>query len=740
MQRCVECSIVLTVLLFVCLCHVPMIQAQSSSEDNVEATLACSFVSGSQLTVQAQMIVNSIEVFDTRYTRQAIDEMASSNQIIMGAIMLRLHDSVKAQIETAFTGASVDTMNDIPTYETPFFVDEFRVNLSAAFFKYNGSLNLTDFINGVLDMGATVAYSFDLSAEQGWNTSFVFSIPSTMTLMYANTADTNPETNTVRWMVRNSTGSDGGIDATLSIQSKNPTTAPSETQDISLEYIFDTRTVTNITFIDSLVLRKVDIRNYNVLPAFVTGLGIIPADGLRLFIENGLFSWDAFFENTIYPIEQQTTPLLENSSFQQNLSLSFSWDTESSTNCSTPYDIVHMDDEPAIRANFKDSDIDLRICEMPARAFFGLINAGANATISAEDVNFGRGLDGISYPYTIILQLPTNISLDGQSSYFWNKTASISGAFSSTLQPNPPYTTDHIETRIDIELVKMDLNIPSVLTGKTELTASVKIREDDDLYVIGRSDELWLSPKLNISFLNADAFRLCVNENVFSDGQISTFLSQKTTGFQQRLSDVFHGLEVKGSIDMKSYTSSLASWDGDISTMDNVIPVVVSNYANEVYMVGFNLSLWPAELSIIPQQFTLQGIENQTVTYRIIFPRGIDINASEDLGRPIITGTTNDGKEYVELTFNGSAFTQPAVLTCVLQVSPVYVIGLFLPCILVFLLLVVLIIIIYLIRKKRGGLRRGKRKLFEPEDTEPTDYSGQDYYVPPPPSTTKKKK
>jgi hypothetical protein len=70
----------------------------------------------------------------------------------------------------------------------------------------------------------------------------------------------------------------------------------------------------------------------------------------------------------------------------------------------------------------------------------------------------------------------------------------------------------------------------------------------------------------------------------------------------------------------------------------------------------------------------------------------------------------------------------------------VYILGLFLPCILVCILLIVLVVIIYLIRKKRGGLRRGKGKLFEPEDNEPSEYGGQDYYVPPPPPSTKKKK
>ena len=398
-----------------------------------------------------------------------------------------------------------------------------------------------------------------------------------------------------------------------------------------------------------------------------------------------------------------------------------------------------MDDSPPIRADFRDPDVNLQICQMPARAFFGLINAGATASISTVDVNFGSRLDGIIHPCSIILRLPTNISLNGDNVYTWNKTTPITGTFLSELQPTPPYTEEHIEMRVEIELLKMDLNIPSVFTGKTELTASTKMKEDDRLYVISRDSGLFFSPKIKMTFLNSDSFRLCTEENVFSESQINLFLSQKTEIFQQRLSDIFHGLRVKGIIDRKIFSNSLV-WDGDISAMDNVVPVVVSNYANEVYAVGFNVSLWPTELTLAPQRFILQGVENQTVTYRIVFPRGITVNASDSAGKPLITGKTNDGRDYVELSFNADSATQSTVLTCVLNVSPVYILGLFLPCILVFILLIVLVVIIYLIRKKRGGLRRGKKKLFEPEDNEPSDYGGQDYYVPPPPPSTKKKK
>jgi hypothetical protein len=601
-------------------------------------------------------------------------------------------------------------------------------------------MNFTNFISGVLDMGAIATYHLNLQAQQGWNTTYIYTLPPTMTLAYANSQDTNPDTNKVTWIVQNWDGNGAGKDATLSIQSKNPTSPTSETEGITVEFNLDARRIDEISFTNSIVLKKININTYKVLPDFITKLDNLPADGIRLFIDSGLLSWEDLLEKTIRPIEQQITPIIENSSFQHTLNLSFAWDTESTINCSTPYNLTHMDDSPSIRADFKDPDVNLQICQIPARAFFGLMNAGATASISPPDISFGLGLDRIKYPYEITLHLPTNISLDEQDIiYTWNKTKPITGTFRSNRQSIPTYTDENIDSRIEIELSKMDLNVLSIFTGKTELTVSAKMKEDDRLFVIRRDGELSFSPKINITYLNSDALRLCIEENVFSQNQVTSFLSQKTEMFQHRLSKIFYGLNIKGIIDRKIFSDSLV-WDGDISAMDNIIPVVISNYANNVYTVRFNVSLWPIDLTIAPQRLSLRGIENQTVTYRIIFPRGITINASDSAGKTIIMGKTNDGRDYVELSFDAGVTAQSTVLTCVLNVSPVYVLGLFLPCILVFILLVVLVVIIYLIRKKRGGLRRGKGKLFEPEDNEPSDYSGQDYYVPPPPSSKKKKK
>jgi len=733
-----QCRVIKTVSIVVVLLSVVFAYqagAEPAVDSQIEATITCTFETGAQLSVHTQMLVNRIDnVYDKSYDRQTIESIANSDLEVMGVIKQRLRDSVKDQIEAAFTNAEVQAINR-PVYIKPYFTDDFRVNLTPQFFAYMGAMNLSNFVSGVLDMGAVVTYHFNLTAEQGWNTTYMYVLPTSLTLDFANTPMVNSENSQVQWEVKNWDGAAVPVAATLSMRAKNPTTPAADSEDISLEFALNTRTVHDMSLTETVIAREINVRNYVTFPSFVTGLSVLPADGVRLFIDNGLLSWNDVFTYTIQPIEQQITPILENSSFNQTLDFSFSWNASSTTNCSVPYNITHMDSLPAVQATFTDTSVRLRICGMSARAFFGLINAGAAATITSDDVNFGEGLSAVPWPCTFLLRLPANITLDGKNTFTWNRTIPLAGAFSSDVRPNPPYTEEQVNTLIEIELSKMDLNIPSIFTGKTELTASMKLREDDQLSVIRLPNEFTLSPRINLTFLNADAFRLCAEEQVFDGAQINLFLSQKKDLLQQRTSGIIHGLSVKGSTDRKAFSNSL-SWDGDISAMDAIVPVVVSSYASQVYTIAFNVSLWPASLSISPQRFTFQGLENQTVTYRIIFPKGITVNASDSLGNVVNTGKTNDGRDYVEMSFD--AGNQSTVLTCVLNASPVYVLGIFLPCLLVFVLLIILVVIIYLIRKKRGGLRRGKKKVFEPEDNEPVE-DMPDYYVPPPPPSKRKK-
>jgi hypothetical protein len=709
--------------------------AAPTDETQVEATITCQFETGSQLAVHAQMLVNKITVFDTVYNRQGIESLSSSDPYIMGAIMLRLHESLRAQIDAAFKDSQIDTMNKKPGYTIPYFTDDFRVNLTPEFFSYEKPMNLSNFISGMLDLGAVVTYHFNLTADTGWNTTYVYILPASLTLDYANTPTVNSGNNQVEWEAKNGDGSAVPLAATLSLRAKNPTTPTKDAENISLEFALDTRAVQDVSLTEMVNARDINVKNYVMLPSFVTGLQILPADGIRLCIDNGLFTWNDVMVHTIEPIEQRVTPILENSTFNQTLAFAFTWNASSTTNCSTPYNLTHMDGTPMIQATFTDPSVRLKICEIPSRAFFGLVDAGATATLTSNDMNIGQDLEAIPWPSTFLLQLPANITLDGVHTYTWNRTKTLSGPVVSDVQPNPPYTNEQVSILLEIEITKMDLNIGSIFSGKTELTASMKLKEDDSFFVIRWPSEFILPPKINLTYLNADAFRLCTEEQVFNGPQLDLFLTTRKDLFQQRASTILHGLSVKGSTDRQAFANSLA-WDGDISAMDALVPVVASSYASQVNNIGFAMSLWPATLSITPQHYILQGLGNQSVTYRFVFPKGITVNISDSLGTAVNTGQTQDGHAYVELPFNQG--NQSSVLTVVLNASPVYVLGIFLPCLLVFVLLVILIVIIYLIRKKRGGLRRGKKKLFEPEDNEPSEEM-PDYYVPPPPPSKRKK-
>jgi len=195
------------------------------------------------------------------------------------------------------------------------------------------------------------------------------------------------------------------------------------------------------------------------------------------------------------------------------------------------------------------------------------------------------------------------------------------------------------------------------------------------------------------------------------------------------LSNVLNGLKIKGVVDKDVFSDSL-SWDKDISHMDDVIPIVASTYANNLYPVGFSFSLWPPDMHISNQTFTFESIKNQTVTYRIEFPKGISVTATDTLNKSILKGKTTDGREYIEVFFASDKEVEIDTITCVLVASSLYMLGQFLPCIISLVLVVILIIVVYILKRKRRG-----RKLVIREEADALGYEGEDFYVPPPSSS-----
>jgi hypothetical protein len=166
-------------------------------------------------------------------------------------------------------------------------------------------------------------------------------------------------------------------------------------------FSFDSRTSPSTAMTFSINAHAIDIRPYDILPDFVTKLSIIPADAVRLFIDNNFVTWDEIYNTTIRPVCNETLVSLEKSSFNQTFDLLFNWDTITTVDCSIPFDIMHMDAIPPVRAVYTDDDVALDIYGISSRAVFGLVNAGAQTNISAKDVNFGDTLDSLNYASNI---------------------------------------------------------------------------------------------------------------------------------------------------------------------------------------------------------------------------------------------------------------------------------------------------------------------------------------------------
>jgi hypothetical protein len=715
--------------IFLCCCLIFLllftatVSGEESSDDLINATLEFTFISGTNLSVDITLDVQRITI-DRTYTAQ---EIASASEEEIGALSLALFYSLRNQLEVVF--ADADLINfERPTYSDGEFHETLNVLLTSAFFGLNDTVSIKEFINGVFDMGAIVSYDFPLQAEYGWNNTYTFVLPSSMSLHFANTAKVNYDQTRFTWVLENWNGEQESRTATLSTRFKNPTTKTQETDEILLEFAVDASNVETISLTTTIIANIIDISGYDVLPSFISNLNFIPADGVRLFIDNAFFTWSTFYNITIEPIQQKVLTTIRESSLNESLELTFFWKDETTVNCTYPYNISQMDTNPSIQALLFDQNIDLQICGISARGFLGLVNAGASVNISSTDINFGENLDEIGLPYSVFLKLPAQITLDGKTIYSWNSSTSPSGEFSSTLQPDPYYSQDERETYIEIEIPKFDLNIPSFFTGKTELTATAHITEQERIYVTSFPKEFTLPEKIDFPFMNADAFRLCIEDYIFHEDDVNKYLINKRADFEERVSSVFKGLEITGVINRESFDDSL-SWDGDIANMENTFPIIVSLNAHRLYSHGFGLSLWPPTFSISNQSFSLTSLRHQTVTYRLLFPKGIAVNASGLLKKSIIQGETNDGRKYLEVSFSGSDNITSELLVCSLSASPLYVIGLLLPCILSLVLVIILLLVYYLIRKKRKGGKIVK------EEKETTGYEGEDFYVPPPPSS-----
>jgi len=722
-------SIVVTFLLFSSVfLIVSPVHAEEGIDNDIEADFTVQMDSATDFRLTVEIQVNKIKLTgsDTVYTGSEIETISGSNQMMLGAIAQELKVLLTSTVRNTFLNADVTALNVLPSYENQKFNDEYTVNLTADFFDVNNTINVHNLVNGLLDNGAFLIYNVDFQAEKGWNNTYTFNLGKTYNYKRTNGFVSG---NTVKWYVQNGMGYQPTTNGELTIFDNHPTSSASAPENIFLEFILDS-TTGETSFTSNIIIRTANITIYNVLPSFIGNLSNISADSIRLLIENGLIaSWDEFYQKTIQPIQETITTTIETPRFNQTLNLGFTYDT-TTTNLTTPYKVNSMDTSPPIKAILTDNEINLKLLGVTSQALFGLVNAGGIANVSEENINIGENLKNIGYSYNITLKMPEDITLKNKNVYTWDNTVMFSGDFVSNNAPK--YKNEEKNTIIEIEITNTDLNLLSFLTGKTELSFGTSLQETRNYNVTTPPSQFNIPKKIILNYLNSDALRLCIQEEVFTKEQVNMFLEDEKKIFETRMTNLLPELEITGTINRGLFESSLV-WDEDINNMDKNTPVTTNSYAKCTYPVHFDLSIIPPGFSIPTQTYNFTGLKNQSVTYRIIFPHGIDIQVSDLQGKAKVK-KTDDDRKYLEISFTTSEDNLTVDVSCKMIPSALFVIGIFTPCIISLIITIILITVIIMLRKKRKTRKTGiPPTTMEPE--EPTGYEGEDYYIPPPPGS-----
>jgi len=244
-----------------------------------------------EITMDAQKLTTD-HTYDAGGIKSATDQE-------LGAFRLLLYQMLDRQLDATFKNADVLNFS-MPIFDGDKFYEQLNINLTSSFFGLNDSVNANDFINGMLDMGAIVNYSLNLQAEPGWNNTYIIELGQN--LNYKWTTGTLDGTY-IKWTVKNWNGNSPSKSAELQLKKDNPTTHSLYSEDISLEFILDSKDVELISFQTNILFKSADIQIYNILPSFIYNIDFVPSDGIRLLVDNGFITWDEFYEKTVEPLK-----------------------------------------------------------------------------------------------------------------------------------------------------------------------------------------------------------------------------------------------------------------------------------------------------------------------------------------------------------------------------------------------------------------------------------------------------
>ena len=720
-------NILVTSIIVVLFLQPVYIVSAEENQDIVDAEITINMNDGTNLSVSTEITVIRIylEASGRSYTGSDIEnEIAGTEK--MGAIKYHLRSILLNQLKHTFENAKINPIDELPAYQNSKFFDSFNINLISSYFEINESIDAYEFINGILDMNGKVDYIFNLQAEEGWNNSYKMSIGGSVEF---ETSNGNAYKNIIEWNVLNELGAQPSKVATMTLRSANPTSQPNSEK---IYLYFNLNTKKPETSLKASVYSDIiNISSYNIIPDFISNIDYLTADGIRLFVDNKILDWnETIYKNTFKQIHSKIKENIEKSNFNQSLNLEVFWDKDSTINCKDPFNLEDMDEDPPIILDLIDSSVDLKIADISSKAVYGLLNTGGIGNISKEDIDFGKNLQDLGYPYNITISFPKNISLNDQNSFTWNKTITFEGELKS--KRNPDYKEEEIHNNIEIRFKNSDLNLLGFFTNNPELNFDLEIDQNKKTNVTKIPKEFSIPKEISINYLNSDAIRLCIQENVFSENEVNGYLSEEKNIFEERISKIITNLKIKGKIDKEAFNKNIEQ-KINISNMNKKPPMETHSFSNTIYPMSFDFSVIPPSFNIPIQEYVFSGIKNQSITYKIVFPSGIDINVDDTLDKVNVKENKNK-QDVLEVSFTKEEYNLSTVASVKMTPSTLFLIGVFMPCIISFFIVLILIAVILMFRRRRKYKKpSGFYKEEQMEDS--SGYEEENYYVPPPPGS-----
>mgnify|MGYP006283380755 CR=1 FL=1 len=699
------------------------IVAAEESDASVESSIDMNVVDGTTLSVDLTADVSYITLpaNDIRYSKSDIQQASPE---MLGAIKYALKSDIVSQLKSSFPGCFVSSVYELPRFESGVFLDKYNVSLQSSFFSMNESVSSSNLINGLLDSGVFVNYSFPWNAMNGWNNTFTLILSNE--LGYKRT-DGSVDNKEISWALFNGMGSNGERMGSITLKDMNPSTDPSKNESVSLLFSLDCRKPKRPDMTVLLKAYRLTMNKYSCLPSVLSLPQSLPADAVRLCAQNNLTNYEeiktaSFDEYALYSLDA-----LKQSSFNQSFNHSFSFDLSTTVNCSPAFSVTEMNEHPPVTGLVTDPLVKVHLHNVSARAFFGLINAGGESEVSSKSVNFADVFDNSLYPASSTLYLPTHVLFNEKNEVFWNHSTGFSGVFNS--EEYSEYSSQQVNSNYEIDVRSTDLNLLSFFTGKTEVNLGIGFEKTREIQVFSRSSDLSIPEDIDLSFVNADAFRLCVEEHVFADGEINDFIRNHETLLENTSRRLFPSIKGSAVNDEDVFQESL-DWEGNISSMGAANPVVLRQCMESTAPLSCQFSLFPPAFSFATQNFTFVGIAEETVVYNMTFPKGVSVSVLSS-SQQVKTVTDSDGRYLLSVNLNASEDGKVASVLLLMEPSLLYIIGLFVPCIISVIITFILFIVVYIIRKKRNTFRQ--KYPHKSSDEESEEYENEEYYVPPKP-------